>query len=150
MQFPPNTLFSQAPVTPPGSTFSYSVYSQQTYNYFNSIPYDSSEASPLNTFRRIDITIAPKITGHDDINVLTKVLGPITCAPNSITDKYWREIGPNRSSATNPNDNVNGTGPTSFITFDPDDPNLLFTGSWVSGLFYSEDYGTSWKKCRNR
>ncbi|MBP6091911.1 MAG: hypothetical protein KA521_11725, partial [Crocinitomicaceae bacterium] len=135
------TLFGAYSQTP----FDYKTYSQQTYSVLAANLNDTTEAGPLNNFRRMDMFISPKIAGHNDVNVLAKIAGPITCGPNSILDKYFREIGPNRSSATNPIDNANGTGPTSFITFDPNDPNLLFTGSWASGLFYSEDYGISWK-----
>lgn len=39
-----------------------------------------------------------------------------------------------------------GVGPTNFISFDPNFSNtqLMFTGSWSGGLFYSEDAGESW------
>jgi len=53
----------------------------------------------------------------------------------------WREIGPNRNYAPG---NYIGIGPTEFLVFHPNIPNLMICGSLRAGIFSSTDSGINW------
>jgi len=69
-------------------------------------------------------------------------------------DCEWRELGPlnhhdwnwGHQALTGSYSRARGIGPMNFISFDPHfaTTNLVFTGGWRSGLFYSDDAGESW------
>jgi hypothetical protein len=73
--------------------------------------------------------------------------------PVADEDCVWRELGPLNDHdweagyhAVEVDKLFRGIGPMNFISFDPnfETTNLVFTGGWRSGLFYSDDAGENW------
>jgi len=64
-----------------------------------------------------------------------------------ITDVPWHELGPN---IVNQSNNNKGVGPVEFLTFfdggTTDSTQYMLTGSLAGGLFFSNDYGSTWNK----
>jgi hypothetical protein len=63
-----------------------------------------------------------------------------TGSKNQATGNDWVELGPYGSTP------AGWRGRLDFVSFGPQSPNLILTGSAVGGLYYSDDGGVSWKK----
>jgi hypothetical protein len=88
----------------------------------------------------------PLVYPHGRFEIAYDAMNRIARQPDQPTQppycNAWKELGP---FDTPVGDSGRGVGQVHWIDFDPNNPNNLFTGSALGGLFYSIDAGATWK-----
>ena len=79
---------------------------------------------------------------QDAMNRIARQPDQPTPSPQPTYCNAWKELGP---FDTPVGDSGRGVGQVHWIDFDPNNPDNLFTGSALGGLFYSTNGGGTWK-----
>lgn len=66
---------------------------------------------------------------------------PVSGGDSRANTDPWNELGPKRRPEQG---GQVGIGPTHFVTINRTNPNMMLTGAFESGLFYSPDGGENW------
>jgi len=141
------------------ASFDY-VYNQKSAEFvadLNNIGFDSLYKSnkEFHDFIKWELKYTEELFPHYNFMEAYKIdqqyFQNIDNYPVADEDCQWRELGPLNDhdwdhGVNSNNSNGRGIGPMNFLSFDPNFENsqLMFTGGWGSGLFYSENGGESW------